>query len=111
MNDYFKWHCPKGNLHTFFNEKDCPITTDEHFWILRLPSSFGESNGLVIRYEGDLEADSYMLNCSHRKIAHTIFHECERLPKGLQIKRTYASTLPSAFIGETLTEKFLDKII
>ena len=94
---------------TQFSQSDLPIITDEHFWIINLPK-YNAPTALVLRYDGNLLKDSFKENHSHLSMGHNYFTRAERLPKGITIKRTVVSVLPSAFWQETLLEKYLKKI-
>ena len=93
---------------TQFSQSDLPIITDEHFWIINLPK-YNDPTALVLRYDGNLLKDSFKENHSHLSMGHNYFTRAERLPKGIIIKRTVVSVLPSAFWQETLLEKYLKK--
>lgn len=94
---------------TEYSKSELPIMTDDHFWIINL-TKYNEPTALVVRYDGDLLKDSFRENHSHLKIGNNVFTRAERIPKGILIKKTFVSAMPSAFINETLLEKYLQKI-
>ena len=53
------------------------------------------------------QSDLPIITDEHFWIINT---RAERLPKGITIKRTVVSVLPSAFWQESLLEKYLNKI-
>ena len=94
---------------TEYSTSDLPIMSDEHFWIINL-SKYNSPTAKVIRYNGDLLKDSYHKNHSHLMIGNNKFTRAERLPQGINIKKTVVTSLPSAFWQKSLLERYINHI-
>jgi hypothetical protein len=98
-----------------FSLSEMPVTTDEHFWIVKIPKSNPFIWTKIIRYQGDLLLDS--LQKKHPdfqhydntyKIGSFCFYEAEKIPKGLVLKKAfYSGHSSSAFPSFSLNEKYL----
>jgi hypothetical protein len=102
---------------TEFSLSEMPVTTDDNFWLIKIPKQNPFIWTKIIRYEGDLLADT--LRKKHLEFEHYDnvyqlgnfhFYQAEKLPKGLSIKKSFVSEhSPSAFIFDSLISKYLER--
>lgn len=98
-----------------FSLSEMPVTTDEHFWIIKVPKGYVSIWTKIIRYEGDLLVDAFQkkhADFDHYdnkyRIKNFVFYQAERIPKGLVIKKSFCSDLrPYAFPSFSLNQKYL----
>lgn len=102
---------------TEFSLSEMPIITDNHFWLIKIPKANPFIWTKIIRYDGDLLKDTLrkkLPEFEHYENTYEIgnfhFHEAEKLPKGLIIKKSFISEhMSSAFIFDSLSYKYLER--